>query len=146
MLRRLTPPNRTSDSDAAICERLARLEAKNDDLAPRVWVQEALAPLNITLVRLEEAIASLTQDSKSLYSAHERFLQERAEQERALFEEKMAALRAENAAAAQRTFLNWFKDRAAPIAGAIATILALAAMIGGAVQWWIVEHVLKQAR
>lgn len=144
MLRRPTP-TRTIDDLAVICERLARLEAKNDDLAPRVWVQEALAPLSITLTRLEEAIASLTEDSKSLYAAHERFLQERAEQERALFQEKMAALRAENAAVQERTFLNWFKDRAAPIAGAIATILALAAMIGGAVQWWIVEHVLKQS-
>lgn len=134
---------RRAASGGNMLERVTRLEEKIDALAPRAWVQDAFAPVNQTLTRLEQAIASLTDDSKALFHAHEQMLQERAEQQRQLFDEKLAAAKAEAKAFQERTLFNQLRDRWGPLATALSAIAGFVVILAGVFQWWLFAYVLK---
>lgn len=119
------------DQVQGVSERLFGVETRvNHELASRIWVNDALAPVKESSLRTEHALQTLTksvmeltQDTKGLYASHDQLLKERSEREK---EEHALKLKQ----AQENTWSNIIKDKWAPILGFVVVVSAVLALGG----------------
>lgn len=146
---------------ADLLERITRLESLHDNLAPRTWVQEVMAPVQQSITRMEQTVTRLAEESKILFSFHEQLLKERAEHERQESEAKILAIQEQHAQAmkvaqaaahhaeerAERAgALHWIEKKAGPVVSFLSTVVGIIAIGGGLIAWWITNYVLPLSK
>ena len=113
--------------------RLTRLETLSENWAQQGWVKDLVQPIQESVIRMEHAVNTLTDDSKMLVRAHEELLKDRAERERRLYEEQLRQAR-------DRTFGNLLRENVAPILGVVLSTAAIIALLGEILKFWLVNY------
>lgn len=78
---------------SAIEQQQAKLAAQLDGYAPVKMVHDMLTPLRETTIRMEMSLKQLSEQVGTVFKLHEEVMRERADMERRLHDEKVAALK-----------------------------------------------------
>lgn len=83
--------------DADILARLAVLEEKIVGYPPREWVKDYInqhtRPQAEAILRMEQTVKQLSEDASTLFAAHDKMLQDRAQREKEEHDARLAELR-----------------------------------------------------
>lgn len=102
-----------------------KMDGRLQDLAPRGWVHELVAPIQQSVVRMEAAVSGLAEDAKLLFKSHSDVLEEKRKQN----ELEWAA----------RTPLGLVK-KYGPVIGFLVGVVALFRILGSLFEVWLSTH------
>ncbi len=108
------------------------VELRFDSVAPRGWVQDILKPIEQAITKIETAIqgqadvvGDIGEQIKTLFTAHDQFLKEKAAQERKELE--------------GRTALGYIK-RFGPVVAFVLSMVTLFRVAGTVLELWLQQH------
>jgi len=91
------------------------LVSKLDGFAPMEWVRQYIEPIKESIIRMELTQEAEAEQRKVLYTAHEKLIEARAQQERELKEAEIKALK-------ESTFFNLLKTKWVPVLGLLTAL------------------------
>ncbi len=108
--------------DVHVTRLTERLDNRFDGVAREGWVREFVRPIQDSFLKMEMVVASLSEDAKSLFAAHDALLTEKAETEKQQ--------------AKDRTPLGIVK-KYAPMFGLVGGLVTAYRVLGTALELWL---------